>query len=449
MNLKKILVPILLLTMMGVAISPTKASAWTDVSVVQAKSMIGSNPSLVILDVRNQSEYDAGHIGNAKLIPLYQLTGRLNELNKTNHILVYCKAGGRSLTASQILTNNSFLNIYNMLGGFTLWVTAGYPYFVKYPSIQTAINNATKGATIRVSSGNYTEHIIINKTINLVGENEYKTIIDGSGNGTIFKVEADNVSISNLTSQFCGCSCNGYSGISVLPNHRNVTITNNRFFSDGDGINITSAREINIIGNNSTYCDTAILLQNSSNILVSANYLAFAGWGINLINSAHNNFSQNTIFNDTLGLYLNRSDSNSIVANRFVYNQIEGIRGVGQSRNNSIYHNTFDSNAFALSSDAPNSLDNGYPSGGNYWSDYSGVDQKSGPNQNQTGSDGIGDTAYVIDANNTDHYPLMTQYPNIPEFPQLVVILPFMIATILAVSTYIRKQKTKLHPHNS
>jgi hypothetical protein len=51
--------------------------------------------------------------------------------------------------------------------------------------------------------------------------------------------------------------------------------------------------------------------------------------------------------------------------------------------------------------------DAGYPSGGNFWSDYNGTDSQNGSYQNQTGSDGIGDTPYVIDANNTDRYPLM------------------------------------------
>jgi hypothetical protein len=51
-----------------------------------------------------------------------------------------------------------------------------------------------------------------------------------------------------------------------------------------------------------------------------------------------------------------------------------------------------------------------YPSGGNYWSDYGGVDVYSGPYQNETGSDGIGDTPYILDENNIDHYPLMNYY---------------------------------------
>jgi len=59
----------------------------------------------------------------------------------------------------------------------------------------------------------------------------------------------------------------------------------------------------------------------------------------------------------------------------------------------------------------PNFWDNGYPSGGNYWSDYNGTDLFSGPYQNETGSDGIGDTPYGIDENNQDRYPLMKPYP--------------------------------------
>jgi len=58
--------------------------------------------------------------------------------------------------------------------------------------------------------------------------------------------------------------------------------------------------------------------------------------------------------------------------------------------------------------------DNGYPSGGNYWSDYKDADLYSGPYQNETGSDGIGDTPYTIDANNVDRYPLMSPWSPIP-----------------------------------
>jgi len=57
-----------------------------------------------------------------------------------------------------------------------------------------------------------------------------------------------------------------------------------------------------------------------------------------------------------------------------------------------------------------NIWDDGFPSGGNYWSDYIGVDLYGGLSQNETGSDGIGDTPYIIDANNQDNYPLIKPY---------------------------------------
>jgi nitrous oxidase accessory protein NosD len=81
-----------------------------------------------------------------------------------------------------------------------------------------------------------------------------------------------------------------------------------------------------------------------------------------------------------------------------------------------------------------NTWDAGYPSGGNYWSDYTGLDLYSGPYQNLTGSDGIGDSVYRIDADNIDRYPLMQQYP-IPEFPSFLILPLFMIISLLYVIT--------------
>jgi hypothetical protein len=57
-----------------------------------------------------------------------------------------------------------------------------------------------------------------------------------------------------------------------------------------------------------------------------------------------------------------------------------------------------------------NFWDHGYPAGGNYWSDYSEPDFYSGPFQNETGGDGIGDAPYVIDVSNIDNYPLINPY---------------------------------------
>jgi hypothetical protein len=68
--------------------------------------------------------------------------------------------------------------------------------------------------------------------------------------------------------------------------------------------------------------------------------------------------------------------------------------------------------------------DDGYPSGGNYWSDYAGIDNYSGANQDQPGSDGIGDIPYIIDPYHVDNYPLITPNQAPTPSPPIILIRP-------------------------
>ena len=110
-----------------------KAQPYTDISVQTAYNMINNNtlyPDLLILDVREQWEYDENHLYNATLIPLGEIDSRINELEpyKNIEIIVYCMSGSRSAMASQNLDDNhNFTKIYNMLGGINAWIGAGYP----------------------------------------------------------------------------------------------------------------------------------------------------------------------------------------------------------------------------------------------------------------------------------------------------------------------------------
>jgi hypothetical protein len=83
------------------------------------------------------------------------------------------------------------------------------------------------------------------------------------------------------------------------------------------------------------------------------------------------------------------------------------------SSNNLVYHNNFLHNGYQAFNTNLNLWDNGYPSGGNYWNDYDGIDENGGQYQNETVSDGIGDTPYTVDVNNLDNYPLMFPWINI------------------------------------
>ncbi len=110
--------------------------SYEDISVGVAYSMINdtaSFPNLVILDVRTQSEYDSEHLNNSILIPVGELESRLAEIAQYNNteIIVHCRSGSRSQTASEILTVNGFSKVYNVLGGVYAWIDAGYPTVIE------------------------------------------------------------------------------------------------------------------------------------------------------------------------------------------------------------------------------------------------------------------------------------------------------------------------------
>lgn len=89
----------------------------------QAKDMLAGNKAdeITILDVRQPSEYEAGHIPGAKLIPLPDLNTRLDEIESDKPTVVYCALGGRSRIAAQMLVGGGFENVYNLSGGFKSW----------------------------------------------------------------------------------------------------------------------------------------------------------------------------------------------------------------------------------------------------------------------------------------------------------------------------------------
>jgi rhodanese-related sulfurtransferase len=97
------------------------SEGYRNISSDEAKKLI-DNKEVVVLDVRTPEEYQDGHIPNALLVPLQELENKLNDLDKNEPYLVVCRSGSRSTKASEILTSNSFTNIYNMTGGMNSWV---------------------------------------------------------------------------------------------------------------------------------------------------------------------------------------------------------------------------------------------------------------------------------------------------------------------------------------
>ena len=95
------------------------------------------------------------------------------------------------------------------------------------------------------------------------------------------------------------------------------------------------------------------------------------------------------------------------IRNNTVSNNVQGIHLGSATANNSVYNNNILSNVKQVSNGGTDNLfDQGYESGGNYWSDYVGEDLYKGTDQNQAGSDGIGDNPYIFEGGQ-DNYPFM------------------------------------------
>jgi phage shock protein E len=95
-----------------------------DVATVNA---LQGRDDVLILDVREQSEYDAGHIPGVTLIPLNDVPNRLSEIPKDKPVIVTCRSGNRSGQATDLLRQQGYTNVHNMTGGLNAWQQAGYP----------------------------------------------------------------------------------------------------------------------------------------------------------------------------------------------------------------------------------------------------------------------------------------------------------------------------------
>lgn len=99
------------------------ATAYQNVNVQQAKTLIKSNPQLVILDVRTPKETAEGIIQNAIEIDFKASTfeSEIMKLDRAKSYLIYCRSGGRSSNACNLFEQNGFTDIYNLEGGYNAW----------------------------------------------------------------------------------------------------------------------------------------------------------------------------------------------------------------------------------------------------------------------------------------------------------------------------------------
>jgi len=184
----------------------------------------------------------------------------------------------------------------------------------------------------------------------------------------------------------------------ILVNCTNTVINYFDLSSNGDGMLLAGSVNCTL---------TNITIEDNRQPLIYGGFPFIYG-GLTFFESNNNTIVENRICNNSYGICLYHSDWNIFYHNSFVNNSKNVI---------SDYFSPFQN--ISSGHFSTNLWDNGFE--GNYWSEYKGTDLFHGTLQNEEGSDGIGDTPYEIDENNTDHYPLMGMFHDftvpVPPYP--------------------------------
>ena len=255
-----------------------------------------------------------------------------------------------------------------------------------YGTIQEAVDAAAPNSTIVIAPGIYNETVVVNKTLTIIGWLGSAPIFQGGGSGI---------------------------AITLLPGASGSVIAGIVITHYDQGIVIAGATNCKIYDTTmSLMKSNGITMQGSTtaNNLIYCNIFEDNSAAINLTESSTGNVVyKNIVTMNNIGVNVG-SSGNVIYANNIAGNDV-GINLDGSS-NNLIFHNNLVDNTIQLSvSSSPGNIwDDGYPSGGNYWTSHTGTDENCGPDQNVKGSDGIIDTGYTIAVDNVDRYPLLQPF---------------------------------------
>jgi len=304
----------------------------------------------------------------------------------------------------------------------------------QYPLVYIRPDGAIQGSNGIITHDNTTYSLVNDINASLIVQKD-NTVIDGAdhtiqgpGNGTgIDLTDRNNVTVTNT-------NIKDFEAGIHLQNSTGCNINNNLILNNTNGIEALEYSTGNTISNNNISSNgrCGIYLWYASNNKILDNYFsgnAYSSFGAAVeLNwySDNNKIVRNSVFQNTVGVYLWGSTNETVIHNNF---------------DNNIYYQ-FEYSGYFL----PNNLDNGYPEGGNYWSDYTGQDNYQGIGQNVTGSDGIGDTPYraVPSDSNVDMYPLMNPI-GLNETYTLTILPANDGSTSLAPRTYAHLQNAQIN----
>jgi parallel beta-helix repeat protein len=366
------------------------------------------------------------------------LSGNTITANGYGGIYLASSCDNNTLSGNNVTANSGGVDLYgssgNNLSGNTITDSVD-GFSLSYCDNNTLYgNNVTAnsydGVEIEFSSGNtLSGNVMTNNTYNFgvygyalsdfMNNVSTSNLVDGKP--VYYLINKSNIVISPKTSPegagyvgLVNCKNVTVQGLTLSENIQGLllaytndsTITHDNFMKSGDGADIYYSAGDILSGNNLTNNSyEGVYLYSSLSCTVSGNNVTDNG-DCGVYVDAYCNYttvSGNNIANNiNEGVYLYSSSNCTISGNNVTRNGY-GV-GFASSSGNTFYHNNFINNTQQVSSDgSPNTWDDGYPSGGNYWSDY----RTRYPNASEIDSSAIWNTSYVIDVNNTDRYPLM------------------------------------------
>jgi len=215
-----------------------------------------------------------------------------------------------------------------------------------FNTIQEAVDSAGKGDTIYVWAGTYSENVVVDKTLNLMGNNSASTVIDGGENGDVMRITADSCEVTGFRVTGSEDS-DGNSGIEVVSDHN--TIRDCRFNNDYWGVALIGADYNTIANINCSDCNSAVLLRSANHNTLENSNCSNTRHGITVVDTSDDNtFANNTSsHNDLYGINFHEADSNLVVNNTFEHNQGYSLR-IAASHDNTVRDNVLNNNNYGL-----------------------------------------------------------------------------------------------------